>query len=341
MVKINFEKNEIINSEIFKLSSEKENILRVIDGRLVIIVYKENKKEYTKFLIGVDEEFIVKKNKVYYIKSLVDITHFSLKMDYLLLEEKNNKKIKNILLEIDDYYFGYEERYNKVYGMGADLWETEKPNESLLKIFNEHPNIFTGKVIDLGCGEGRDTIYLTRKNIDIKGVDISHSAIKKAKEKLVKYNIDEDIFYTGNVLYLNKFKNDTFHLAINMGCLHMINKEEDRKCHLKNVNRILKSKGYFVVDHCKSEWGKGFHTIDDYNKVRDKLKNFEKGHVIDRTISISGKKIKVPLEIIPYLEKSKEELINEITSYGFEVITTYDNYNESFGNSVIILFRKK
>lgn len=37
-------------------------------------------------------------------------------------------------------------------------------------------------------------------------------------------------------------------------------------------------------------------------------------------VLINGEKIKIPLKVIPYLEKSKTDLIKEITCFGFEVV---------------------
>lgn len=323
----------------FKITSDKENNLTVESGRLAIIECSNKSKVAKPFLIGVGEKFEIHKNKKYFINLLVSNTRISLSNHYNLAIE-NGEDTQKLFADIDDYYFGYEERYKKIYSVGADLWETGKPNESLLMVFRKYPNLFKGKVIDLGCGEGRDTIFLHKQNIDVRGIDISHSAIEKAKEKIGNFNDEPSIFSTGNVLYLNKYEDETFDLAMNMGCLHMINKNSDRLCHLQNVARVLKKGGYFLVDHCKSEWGKGFHTIEDYDQVKEQLKNFHKENYIDRMVRINGEKIKIPLKVIPYLEKSKTDLIKEITYFGFEVVETFDTDTESFGNSTLALFRK-
>ncbi|MGW7798510.1 hypothetical protein [Staphylococcus xylosus] len=57
-------------------------------------------------------------------------------------------------------------------------------------------------------------------------------------------------------------------------------------------------------------------------------------------ILVNGEKIKIPLKVIPYLEKSKTDLIKEITYFGFEVVETFETDTESFGNSKLALFRK-
>lgn len=93
---------------------------------------------------------------------------------------------------------------------------------------------------------------------------------------------------------------------MNMGCLHMINKNSDRLCHLQNVSRILKTGGYFLVDHCKSEWGKGFHTIEDYEQVKEQLKDFHKENYIDRIVRVNGEKIKNTVKSYSLFRKVKD-----------------------------------
>ena len=44
----------------------------------------------------------------------------------------------------------------------------------------ENGSIPVGRAIDLGCGEGSNAIYLSRKGFDVTGIDFSPTAIKRA-----------------------------------------------------------------------------------------------------------------------------------------------------------------
>ena len=43
-----------------------------------------------------------------------------------------------------------------------------------------------GKILELGCGIGKDPIYLAKKGFNITALDFSQEAIKKAKKERVK-----------------------------------------------------------------------------------------------------------------------------------------------------------
>ncbi len=237
----------------------------------------------------------------------------------------------------NDYYLGYEKRYAEVYNKGGTTWEATTPNQSLLNILNENPEFFTDKkVIDLGCGEGRDSIYLSSLGIDVVGVDISHSALNKARQLARTQNIKAKFVET-NVLYLNGIPDNHYDTAINMGCLHMIVNPAERLSHLQNVHRILNSGGIFIIDHCQENWGKGFFSLPGELYSREKL---VVGNVIDRRIRTEHGEMNIPLEVIPYAEMKADALIDEVCSAGFESKFGIISDTEAFGNSALVVFQK-
>lgn len=58
------------------------------------------------------------------------------------------------------------------------LVQNDLPDENLVSFINNYP---VKNVIELGCGEGRNAIYLSQKGISITAVDFSEVAINNAK----------------------------------------------------------------------------------------------------------------------------------------------------------------
>ena len=75
----------------------------------------------------------------------------------------------------------YEDRYKRVYAAGARFWEAPLPTEELVNFLDEWKPI-RGKVVEFGCGEGRDSIFLARSGYHVTGIDIAPSAIERARE---------------------------------------------------------------------------------------------------------------------------------------------------------------
>ena len=246
-------------------------------------------------------------------------------------------EVRTIVGTLDVYYFGYEDRYRTVYDNGAELWESAEPNASLLQTLDKHPEVFAGRIIDLGCGEGRDSLYLLSQGHDVVSVDVSHSALGRARERAAAAKLDASGFVERDIIYLRGFDDDSFDLAMNMGCLHMLVKEDQRASHIARVHDIVRPGGYFIVDHCASEWGKGFFSIPDYEQVAADL---VPGRAIPRKIRVPEGEKNVTLEVLPYSERFGDALVDEISRHGFNLVdSTYTN-TEAFGSSTLLLFQK-
>ncbi|MEF8873770.1 MAG: class I SAM-dependent methyltransferase [Candidatus Thermoplasmatota archaeon] len=108
------------------------------------------------------------------------------------------------------------------------------------------------RVIDLGCGDGRDTDYLRKKNLDVVGIDFSKKMISLAREKYPKSTfIHSDIRDT-------VFPDDTFHGA--WASASLINLPKSELSHAeKEVYRIIEPEGVFCFSFKEGE-REGFET---------------------------------------------------------------------------------
>jgi tellurite methyltransferase len=87
------------------------------------------------------------------------------------------------------------------------------------------------KVLDLGCGDGRNAIFLADRGFHVTAIDISKAGIKKLRYKAHKKGLPiatviDDIRHYEFV--------DTYDLIIAHGCLHLI----ERKYWIPLIERI-------------------------------------------------------------------------------------------------------
>jgi SAM-dependent methyltransferase/mannose-6-phosphate isomerase-like protein (cupin superfamily) len=234
-----------------------------------------------------------------------------------------------------DYYYGYSDRYAAVYSAGGVTWEPEVPNEALIHAL-DRLGVEGGKVIDCGCGEGRDSIYLASRGFAVTGVDVARPALDRARTRAVAAGV-RPTFLERDVTELRGLPEASFDLAINMGCLHMIPDPDLRARHLVRVRELLRPGGLFLLAHCRERWGEGFFSIPDYEAVAPLVP----GRVLERRIRLpDGTTTMLPLQLVPYKESSEDELRAELAAAGFETMADLSDQTEAFGNTVILAARR-
>ncbi len=89
----------------------------------------------------------------------------------------------------------------KVHSEGI-LWFSKNPTPDLLKWIEYYNISKQDKICEVGCGEGRDALYLEIKGYKVKGIDASESAINKCKE-LANKNLENVEFEVEEIINLD------------------------------------------------------------------------------------------------------------------------------------------
>jgi tellurite methyltransferase len=118
----------------------------------------------------------------------------------------------------------WEEQYSKIDGIKT--FNDGNPTAEVKKLVNEY--LRTGRTVDLGCGAGRDSIFLAKHGFDVTAVDISATGIAKLK----KVATESKLIINAEVKDIRVFNFiGEYDLFISMGCLHLIPKS-DQSCYL-------------------------------------------------------------------------------------------------------------
>ncbi len=234
------------------------------------------------------------------------------------------------------YFYEYDRCYREVYEAGADLWEKAGPNEALVQIVEEYGDTLGNRWLDLGCGEGRDSLYLASRGFEVTSVDVSRTALDKARGRAAAAGL-ACTFLERDVTRLDGLPQDGFDVAINMGCLHMLSDQTHRQMHLERVAQLLKPGGHFVVAHCRSQWLKGFYSVPDYEQVGPAVT----GRVLPRRIRLANDgEAWIDLPTTHFREADQQELTGELATASLEVARALSQDDEAFGNTVVLIARK-
>ncbi|MBI4116907.1 class I SAM-dependent methyltransferase [Candidatus Pacearchaeota archaeon] len=164
-----------------------------------------------------------------------------------------------------------------------------------------------GKILDLGCGSGRN---FTKVNGKIYGVDFSEEMLKHAKKFVEKNKFDVELAKAE--AFDLPFKNNFFDAAICAAVLHCIPDAEKRETALRELFRVLKpnAEAWFSV----------------WDKNQKKFKDAEKEIFIPW--KYKGKEYNRY-----YYLYDKREYLDLLKKTGFEIIQANNSENPNGFNS--------
>jgi ubiquinone/menaquinone biosynthesis C-methylase UbiE len=155
----------------------------------------------------------------------------------------------------------------------------------------------TGKILDLGCGTGRN--FIKKKELEFYGIDFSEQMVKLARNKSYKKVLRSNAWEI-------KFPDNFFDCALYISALHCIPSEENREKSLIELVRVLKPKARAFI----SVW----------DKEQPKFKN--KGKEIYLKWNFQEKEKESYVERY-YKLYTKREIINLLKKY-FKIIKVYE-----------------
>lgn len=138
---------------------------------------------------------------------------------------------------------------------------------------------FNIKVLEIGCGTGQLTNFLSVANRLTYGTDISHNSLKLAYQFKEKSSLNRSSFYQMN-LFKPIFKENSFNVIISNGVLHHTANPEKA---FETISKLLKKDGYIIIGLYNrygrlftkllkllfSFTGKTFYRLDPYLKRKD------------------------------------------------------------------------
>jgi cyclopropane fatty-acyl-phospholipid synthase-like methyltransferase len=143
----------------------------------------------------------------------------------------------------------FDERYK-----GNPPWDIGRAQSEVITI--EEEGKIWGRVLDVGCGTGENTLYLAERGYQVMGVDLSPRAIAKARDKAEARGLEVN-FVVHDALQLDILGLE-FDTVIDSGLFHVFN-DEDRSRFAESVAGVLTSGGYYHMlsfsDLEPGDWG--------------------------------------------------------------------------------------
>lgn len=145
--------------------------------------------------------------------------------------------------------------------------------EDIPKIANIFKKHNVRKILDLGCGSGRHTVYFAKEGFDVFGFDIAEEGINITKSWLKKEDSQANL-KVGSIYDKLPYPNDFFDAIVSTSVIHHEKIQNIRKL-IKEVRRVLKPKGLIFITvrrrKFRKKWPK-FTIIERFRKQKVRYK---------------------------------------------------------------------
>lgn len=109
--------------------------------------------------------------------------------------------------------------YRLMYRIGAAPWEQRNVDETWARIMRALGDPPPGRALDVGCGSGRDAVYLAKRGWRVTGVDFAAEALAKARRRASEEGADVQ-FIEGDVGRLDQLGFEPgYDLLYDFGCI--------------------------------------------------------------------------------------------------------------------------
>lgn len=173
------------------------------------------------------------------------------------------------------YYEAYEDRYRQVHEQNLQ-WSSEEPSPIVEETIRAFSLSKQSKLLEIGCGEGRDAFPLLSRGFDLLASDVSPEAIAFCKRKIPEFASQ---FQVVDCVADSLDKQFDFIYAV--AVLHMLVSDDDRNAFYRFIRAHLAPDGVALI--CTM----GDGTFEQQSDVRTAF------DLQDRVHDASGKTMKI------------------------------------------------
>lgn len=145
--------------------------------------------------------------------------------------------------------------WNAVYDSDTAPWVIGEPQPAIVEL--EKAGRIRGRVLDPGCGAGEHTILLTRLGYDVRGVDLSPSAVAFARRNAESQGVPQAHFAVADALRLSEAQAlvdeadgavPVFDTIVDSALFHVFKDDpEARAAYVHSLHAVCKPGGYVHV----------------------------------------------------------------------------------------------
>jgi SAM-dependent methyltransferase len=122
-----------------------------------------------------------------------------------------------------------EPPYRLLYRLGITPWDREEVPRPVIEMADEM-SASSGRALDVGCGTGRDAVYLANRGWTVTGVDGVQRAIDRARRRAQDAGVDVN-WVIGDVTRLQSLGiGGDYDRVLDRGCFHGLADDGRERC---------------------------------------------------------------------------------------------------------------
>ena len=196
--------------------------------------------------------------------------------------DRTVRTVEDVLALLDGLFASESEAGRLATGDGEDFWDrfyadrsrpvpffVSKPDENLAAYLDQGL-IAPGRALDLGCGPGRNAVYLASQGFEVDAVDLSPVAVAWGEDRAREAGVGVR-FLCGDAFALPAAElSGPYDLVVDSGCFHHLPPHR-RVSYLALLDRVLAPGGHLALtSFAAGEAGMGSELTDsDLYRERD------------------------------------------------------------------------
>ncbi|MDE7095206.1 MAG: class I SAM-dependent methyltransferase [Anaeroplasmataceae bacterium] len=139
------------------------------------------------------------------------------------------------------YYEAYDDRYKQIHKLDLQ-WSSETPSKIVFETLQSFSLLTNSKILEIGCGEGRDAYLLLKQGFDVLATDVSYEAVSYCKKKFPNFS---EHFQVVDCVTEKLEKKFDFIYAV--AVIHMLVSDNDRIAFYRFIREHLSSDGIALI----------------------------------------------------------------------------------------------
>jgi cyclopropane fatty-acyl-phospholipid synthase-like methyltransferase len=152
---------------------------------------------------------------------------------------------EDLLVMLDEFLREPKEFWENFYidrNKEIPFFKIKGPDENLVEYFKN--GLAPNRVLELGCGPGRNAVYMAKKGCKVDALDIAENAIEWAKERAMEEGVDID-FHCVSVFDFD-FEPHSYDFIYDCGLFHHLAPHR-RLTYIEMIKKALKKDGHFGI----------------------------------------------------------------------------------------------